>query len=132
MTRDEAIQRIRLKLDLPIDQSEKAARIQFQNDVIRPILKFQNDLLIQYFLSYSVRKKKDLFALSKNKQTAFIDNSLSNDQNLKQFYTGMIIGLFTSDEYEIYSKDNREYNKRIITMLSERIRDQILEKSTDL
>ena len=125
MDRDQAIDNIRLNIELPSDNSEKADRIRFQNEVLRPILKFQNDILIQHFIAYAASKKKDIIQMSKPKQIEFINLSLSHDQKLKQFFLGMIIGLFSSAEYHTYLQDQKEINKRITTMLSERIRDQL-------
>ena len=97
----------------------------FQNSVLRPILKFQNDLIAAFFQEYISTHKGNFTTFSIDKKIAFIDNSLSKEVVLKNTLKGMIIGLFTSDEFLIYSKNSSHYNKRIMTMLSERIKSQL-------
>lgn len=97
----------------------------FQNSVLRPILKFQNELIIAVFQAYIATHKGNFTNFSIDKKIAFIDNSLSKEVVLKNTLKGMIIGLFTSDEFLIYSNNSSHYNKRIMTMLSERIKSQL-------
>ena len=97
----------------------------FQNSVLRPILKFQNELIIAVFQSYVATHKGHFATLSIDKKIAFIDNSMSKEVVLKNTLKGMIIGLFTSDEFLIYSNNSSHYNKRIMSMLSERIKSQL-------
>ena len=97
----------------------------FQNSVLRPILKFQNEILLAVFKAYVATHKGHFATFSIDKKIAFIDNTLSKEVVLKNTLKGMIIGLFTSDEFMIYSNNSSNYNKRIMTMLSERIKSQL-------
>lgn len=97
----------------------------FQNSVLRPILKFQNELIIAVFQEYIGTHKGNFTTFSIDKKIAFVDNSLSKEVVLKNTLKGIIIGLFTSDEFLIYSNNSSLYNKRIMTMLSERIKSQL-------
>ena len=40
----------------------------FQNQTLRPILKFQNDLFIEVFRNYAVKQKNVFFSLSPQKK----------------------------------------------------------------
>jgi hypothetical protein len=97
----------------------------FQNSVLRPILKFQNEIILAVFQAYVATHKGHFATFSIDKKIAFIDNTLSKEVVLKNTLKGMIIGLFTSDEFLIYSNNSSHYNKRIMTMLSERIKSQL-------
>ena len=45
---------------------------------------------------------------------------------LKQQLLGIVIGLFTAKELIIYHKDSSIFNKRIFSMLKERLKDQLI------
>lgn len=115
---------LRETLDLPILDASTAIE-NFQNQTLRPILKLQNDIYLALFHAYSVRQKTDLGALGKDKKRIFIEQSLQKDSALKNTFIGITIGMFTPEELEIYSLESREYNRRIVTMLVERIKSQL-------
>jgi len=97
----------------------------FQNQVLRPVLKLQNDLYRSLFTSYAIRQNADFNALSAAKKNSFIEQSLQKDSVLKNIFIGMTIGMFTLQELEIYHSDSKVFNKRIITMLIERLKSQM-------
>ncbi|WP_226064710.1 glyoxalase [Kaistella polysaccharea] len=116
---------LRESLEIPkLENSSEAEN--FQNETLRPILKLQNDFYQSVFLNYASRQKVDLETLSKQKKTLFIEASLQKDSVLKNTFIGMTIGMLTLEELETYFLDTKAYNKRIITMLIERIRSQII------
>lgn len=98
----------------------------FQNETLRPILKFQNDLLVAVYRQYIEARKSVLFSLPEPKRPAYIADSLQKDQALRNVMLGMIMGLFTEDEYRQYAAHKRELSKRIISMLITRLQDQLL------
>ena len=67
----------------------------FQNDVLRPILKFQNDLLLQIFIDYVKQYKGVFFKLSNHEKMSYIQEALSANQRLRSLILGTIVGLFT-------------------------------------
>jgi hypothetical protein len=100
---------------------------QFQNEVLRPILKMQHRILILIFKEY-IKNRKILFAeISNAKRKFFIENSLSKDIAFKSELKGMIIGQFTEDEFEFYTTISSDVNKRIINLLKERFLTSITE-----
>ncbi|MCL9809514.1 glyoxalase [Flavobacterium luminosum] len=102
----------------------------FQNQTLRPILKFQNDLFIQVFINYAVKQKNVFFDLSPEKKLVYIENVLQKDIKLRNLLKGMIIAFFTSEEYSVYIKNSSNLNKRMMNLLIERLRSQVqmLEK----
>ena len=96
----------------------------FQNQVIRPILKFQNDLLIEVFLSRIKTKNRDLSALSFLEKQEIIITQFKTNTTLKQMLLGCVIGLLTTEEFNYYNFNTSNINKRIFSMLKERLFDQ--------
>ena len=98
---------------------------QFQNEVLRPILKLQNDLIILSFQNYLSVNKINFNSFTVDKKVTLIENSIHKDSKLRDIFKGIIIGLFTSNEYLVYSINASNFNKRIITMLIERLKSQV-------
>ena len=98
----------------------------FQNNTLRPILKFQNDILIRIFLSSCESYKINFGKLTEAEKEAYIDRLFQKDAKLKALFVGAIISLFTTDEYEVYVPQKSHFNKRITQMLVERLKDQMI------
>lgn len=92
----------------------------FQNEVLRPILKLQNDLFIASFLNYISKYKRDFYTKSVEGKLAVIENAIQKDIKFRNALKGMIIGLFTIDEYALYIKNSSSINKRMMNLLIER------------
>ncbi len=97
----------------------------FQNEVHRPILKLQNDLFIAAFRNYISKSKIDFYMKTAEKKLAIMENALQKDIKFRNALKGMIIGLFTVDEYAIYIKNSSSLNKRMMGMLIERLKSQV-------
>lgn len=97
----------------------------FQNQVIRPILKLQNDLFIDVFRNYISKYKNDFYTYSVEKKLAYIENSIQKDIKFRNSLKGIVIGLFTIHEYTEYIKNSSSLNKRMMNMLIERLKNQV-------
>jgi hypothetical protein len=97
----------------------------FQNKTLRPILKLQNDLFVLVFINYAVKQKNTFFDLSPEKKLAYIENTIQRDIKFRNSLKGMVIALFTSDEYEEYITNSSNLNKRMMNMLIERLKSQV-------
>ena len=97
---------------------------QFQNQVLRPILKFQNKLLIKLFLSNCKTYKINFTEFNSEEKYEYIDNIFKKDFKIRASFIGTVIALFTLEEFEKYSVNQQLYNKRIIQMLAERLKNQ--------
>lgn len=97
----------------------------FQNEVLRPILKLQNDLFIASFLNNMTKNKIDFNSFSIEKKMTMIDNSIQKDIKFRNALKGMIIGLFTIEEFSIYIQNSSSLNKRMMSMLIERLKSQL-------
>ena len=117
-----------LRPELPSAQvlEETTAIEVFQNTVLRPILKLQNDALIRSFLFDLKNKKQDFNQYSNLEKQKSITTHFKSNTALKQQLLGVIIGLFTKDEFEVYQRDSSKINKRIFSMLKQRLEDQLI------
>lgn len=98
---------------------------QFQNRTLRPILKFQNDLLIESFKNYFNKQKNVFYNLTLDKKMNYIDNAVQKDIKFRNSLKGIILGLFTVEEFKEYIKNSSNLNKRMMSLLIERIKSQI-------
>jgi len=115
---------LREKLDLPLFETTTETE-SFQNHTLRPVLKLQNEIYLMLFKDYALGKISDFDTLKKEKKILFIDQSLQKDHALRNIFIGMTIGMLAPEEMEIYLSDSKSFNKRIITMLTERIKSQL-------
>lgn len=97
----------------------------FQNQVLRPILKLQNDLFLSIFNSYAQNSKVDFYNLTLEKKMALMENAVLKDTAFRNKCQGIIIGLFTTQEYDLYSLNASHLNKRMMSMLLERLKSQL-------
>ena len=97
----------------------------FQNKTLRPILKLQNDLFIEVIKNQISKHKTDFYHFPAEKKMAYIEHIIKSEVKFRNSMKGIIISLFTIDEYNIYIKNSSSLNKRMMNMLIERIKNQI-------
>lgn len=97
----------------------------FQNKTLRPIIKFQHDLIIAVFKSYIKKRKNVFFELQNEKQLHFIENAIHKDLAFRNTLIGIITGFFTINEYISYSKDTSVINRRMLSIIKTRLIDSI-------
>ena len=98
----------------------------FQNAILRPILKLQNDLFISVFKNYIKKHKNVFYELSLEKKQRYIEHAIQKDIKFRNSLKGMIIGMFTVEEYETYKLNSSALNKRMMNLLIVRLKDQLL------
>ena len=76
----------------------------FQHQVLRPILKFQHEKLVGFFLYCSNLKKWTMPARSSQELRPWIKMRMAKDIQLRYAMIGMIIGLFTPEVLLIYQE----------------------------
>ncbi|MDC1371734.1 glyoxalase [Flavobacteriaceae bacterium] len=98
----------------------------FQNEVIRPIIKMQNNLLVAFFNNYIRNRKIEFNKLEAEFQKNKIKTILTKDVNFKNILIGSIIGHLNENEIKIYLKSKSELNKRIIQMVMQRLQGNLI------
>ncbi|KQB42381.1 hypothetical protein [Flavobacterium aquidurense] len=97
----------------------------FQNQTIRPILKLQNDLFIAVFINYVNKNKADFYSYTIEKKLQTIENSIQKDIKFRNSLKGIIMALFTIEEYDTYIQNSSSLNKRMMNLLVERLKSQV-------
>ena len=92
----------------------------FQNLVLRPVIKLQHGLLMEVFRNYIIKHKNVFYDLSVEKRIAYIENAIHKNMKFRNSIKGMIIGLFTIEEYKLYTKNSSALNKRMMNIVKER------------
>jgi len=98
----------------------------FQNQVIRPIIKMQNNFLVVFFEDYLKNRKIEFYILKYEDQENKINTILTKDINFKNILLGSIVGHFDDNEIKVYLKSTSELNKRIIQMIKQRLLDNCI------
>ncbi len=95
----------------------------FQNTTVRPILKLQHELILQFFVFFCNKQKVNILNTEKSKFNSVVNTIIKNNNTLKNQFLGLIIGQFTVNEFSFYKENDSEINKRILTMIGQRIKD---------
>ncbi len=105
----------------------------FQNKILRPILKLQNDLFLAIFKNYIKKNKNVFYEINVEKRLKYVEHAIQKDIKFRNNLKGIIIGQFTVEEYEQYIKNSSALNKRMMNLLISRIQSQIqlLEPNSD-
>ncbi|WP_116787263.1 glyoxalase [Flavobacterium psychrotrophum] len=122
--RDKGLLALRPEILGEIHPQSSAEEI-FQNRTLRPVLKLQNDIFVEAFVNYAVKQKGQFFLLSTEKQLHYIENAIQKDEKFRNALKGMIIALFTVEEYREYITNSSNLNKRMMNLLTERLKDQV-------
>ncbi len=109
-----------IKSNLPTSTEEA-----FQNETLRPIIKMQHDLLIAFFRHYLTTRKLAFQDLPDQQKIDFIERTLKNDMPFRNQLKGLFIGHFTVEEYELYLTAQRGLNKRLLTIVRQRLGDSL-------
>jgi len=97
----------------------------FQNNTLRPILKLQNDLILALFRHYVEKHKGVFYELSPERKMDYIESAIHKDMKFRNILKGLVLGQFTLEEYGAYSADSSAINKRILSMIKERLKSQV-------
>jgi hypothetical protein len=121
MTRTQQILQLRDEIETDSERTSLPKEV-FQNKVLRPILKFQNDVLVAFFKS---QLKGAVLPEFKMELDGFVQQRLQKDMVTRNTLLGMITGLLSEEELDLFIKDKNEISKRIMDMMCQRICDQL-------
>ena len=71
-------------------------------------------------------KRQVFHGLSNEKRLLYIENAIQKDMKFRNSLKGMIIGQFTLEEYHLYIENSSSLNKRMMNIVTERLKDHIL------
>lgn len=124
-TRASSLKSIRPEITSAKIKDNMSADEHFQNLVLRPIIKLQNELIIEVFRNYIVKHKSVFYKLSLQKRMDYIENAIQKNMKFRNSLKGMIIGLFTVEEYLTYIENSSALNKRMMSIVKERLLSNI-------
>ena len=124
------LKRIRPEFSTNTINDNMSSDERFQNLVLRPVIQFQHELLMAAFRNYIQKHKNVFYDLSVEKRLDYIENAIQKDMKFRNSLKGMVIGLFTVEEYSIYIKNSSALNKRMMAIVKNRLLDnvQVFEK----
>ena len=107
---------------------------QFQNGTLRPVVKLQNDLLVEAFRNYIKKHKNGFYTLNIDRRMEYIANAIQKDIKFRNSLKGMVIGQFTVEEYRTYIQNSSALNKRMMNLVKQRIQSniQLLEEEVSV
>ena len=118
-TRSISLNTIRTEISTSLLNDVMSKDERFQNSVLRPIIKFQQDLFVEVFKNYIVKHKSMFYELSLEKRMDYIENAIQKDMKFRNSLKGMIIGVFKVEEYIIYIENSSSLNKRMMHLVRE-------------
>lgn len=124
-TRDFNLKSIRPEIPTATINDSMSSDERFQNLVLRPVVKLQNELLIEVFRNYVAKHKMVFYSLSIEKRTDYIENAVQRDMKFRNSLKGMIIGQFTVAEYLLYIENSSALNKRMMNIVKQRLLSNI-------
>jgi len=124
-SRDTYLQSIRPIISSALVKDNMSEDERFQNKTLRPIIKLQNDLFLAVFKNYIKKYKNVFYNLSLEKKMIYIENAIQKNIKFRNSLKGMVIGQFTTNEYETYVQNSSALNKRIMNIIMERLKDQV-------
>ncbi|NAS30567.1 glyoxalase [Flavobacteriaceae bacterium R38] len=124
-TRKDDLLSIRPQIPTATVNENMSSDERFQNATLRPIIKLQNDLLVEVLRNYINKHKGVFYNLVLEKKLKYIENAIQRDIKFRNSLKGIVIGQFTVEEYLIYINNSSALNKRMMNIVIERLKDQI-------
>ena len=121
MSRSAQLLALRSTISIDADRSSLPLE-QFQNDCLRPILKFQNNLIVTLFRAQV--QPADIPPKGAAHDN-FIKLRMQKDAALRNTLVGLVLALLTEDELAFYLKHKSDLSKRVVALLCQRIGDQV-------
>jgi hypothetical protein len=107
----------------PIDDSNGPEH--FQNTVLRPILKLQHHIVLKVVVTHQTFNSIKVASMTQQEFLRSLTVMIQGDTKLRNQLIGIIIGMMTLTELDIYMGNASEFNRRIIQMAAQRVADTV-------
>jgi len=124
-TRNDGLISLRPAIDADTFRQNMSNDEHFQNFTLRPAIKLQSELFVEVFKNYVAKHKNVFYDLSLEKRIDYIENAIHKDMKFRNSLKGMVIGVFTVEEYRIYIQNSSALNKRMMHLVKERLIDYV-------
>lgn len=98
---------------------------EFLHQTLRPVLKLQNELLLEITRHFLQKRKVKLASMSPAQRDQQIQHSIGKDNRLRGLLFGCVLGQFTAEELSFYLANEGETNRRITQLLTQRLQTQM-------
>ena len=119
--RENELPRLRPEIPSARVSENMSSEERFQNKTLRPVIKLQNELLVEVFRNYIKKHKNSFYSYNVDKKLTFIENAIQRDIKFRNSLKGIIMGQFTVEEYLIYIENSSALNKRMMNIVKERM-----------
>jgi hypothetical protein len=120
--RDQEIQKLRPVIDF----GEISQPLEQFQEVLRQVLKLQNDILIKSSVHFLENKYKGFSNRDETIKRELFYQTLKKDIPFKKDLIGMIKGMLTSNELAFYLSNQQEINKRLVEFIYKRVVEQLI------
>mgnify|MGYP005990684243 CR=1 FL=1 len=117
--------RVRIRPEVDTAPTTESMAEQFQNETLRPILKMQNELLVEMYRHFLVKRKVKFSGMSIPQRSQWIADSVRKDNRLRGLLLGMVIGQFTEAELVQFIQLENELRRRITNLITQRLQSQM-------
>lgn len=120
----EELKEMRPFISSALTENSKPVEV-FQNEVLRPVIKMQHEIILAYIRSLEQFK---IILSKKGSRLDFqtrVHTFISKQLDIKNQLIGMILGMLTEDELVFYRENQNDLSKRISQMISQRVSDTL-------
>ena len=93
----------------------------FQNDTLRPVIKMQHEVILQAWHRYVLEQKGKFYKLNRPDQEEYIRYAYQTNRAFRAFNLGLVCGVFTKVEWEIFRLNEKELSKRVYSLIAQRV-----------
>ncbi|TDB63990.1 glyoxalase [Arundinibacter roseus] len=97
----------------------------FQNEVWRPILKYQHDRLEALFQQHISKYRIDLSSMPETDRKRYVGKMFQKDVPLRNQLLGVIFGLMTAEEWQLFVTMEKDLSRRLHDLLIQRIQSML-------
>ena len=98
---------------------------QFQNEVLRPILKFQHERIVALFKHHVLKHKVPLQGMASSDRKSYVEKAFQKDIALRNQVAGVVLGLMTEAEWTVFIAQEKELNRRLQNLLIQRVQSTL-------
>ncbi len=120
----EELKEMRPLISSALTENSKPVEV-FQNEVLRPVIKMQHEIILAYIRSLEQFK---IILSKKGSRLDFqtrVHTFISKQLDIKNQLIGMILGMLTEEELVFYRENQNDLSKRISQMISQRVSDTL-------
>ena len=117
--------RVAIRPEITTEDTASSEAEQFQNRVLRPIIKMQNELILSIYKHFLAKRKVKFSGMSIEKRAQWIETSVTKDNRLRGILLGMVIGQFTENELGQFIEMEGEIRRRITNLITQRLQSQM-------